>query len=90
LLSSLHIEDGSYLRVKNISFGYNLPKSWLSRVSAGSAKVYVALQNYLTFTKYTGLDPEVNRYGSSSLSQGLDYGAYPAAKTILAGINLKF
>ena len=90
LLSSLHIEDGSYLRVKNISFGYNLPKSWLSRVSAGSAKVYLALQNYLTFTKYTGLDPEVNRYGSSSLSQGLDYGAYPAAKTILAGINLKF
>ncbi|CAG5000013.1 TonB-dependent receptor P3 [Dyadobacter sp. CECT 9275] len=90
LLSSLHIEDGSYLRVKNISFGYNLPKSWLSRVSVGSAKVYVALQNYLTFTKYSGLDPEVNRYGSSSLSQGLDYGAYPAAKTILAGINLKF
>jgi TonB-linked SusC/RagA family outer membrane protein len=90
LLSSLHIEDGSYLRVKNISFGYNLPKSWLNRVSVGSAKVYVALQNYLTFTKYSGLDPEVNRYGSSSLSQGLDYGAYPAAKTILAGINLKF
>jgi TonB-linked SusC/RagA family outer membrane protein len=90
LLSSLHIENGSYLRVKNISFGYNLPKSWLSRLSVGSAKVYVALQNYLTFTKYSGLDPEVNRYGSGSLSQGLDYGAYPAAKTILGGINLKF
>ncbi|GGH21037.1 SusC/RagA family TonB-linked outer membrane protein [Dyadobacter endophyticus] len=90
LLSSLHIENGSYLRLKNISFGYNLPKSWLNRVSVGSAKVYVTLQNYMTFTRYSGLDPEVNRYGSSSLSQGLDYGAYPAAKTILAGINLEF
>ncbi|GAB3262689.1 TonB-dependent receptor [Larkinella harenae] len=90
LLSSLHVEDGSYLRFRNISLGYNLPKNWLSRISVNSLKVYVTLQNYLTLTKYSGLDPEVNRYGSSSLSQGLDYGAYPAAKTVLIGANLKF
>lgn len=90
LLSSLHVEDGSYLRFKNISLGYNLPKNWLSRISVNSLKVYVTLQNYLTLTKYNGLDPEVNRYGSSSLSQGLDYGAYPAARTVLVGANLKF
>ncbi|MGA0559156.1 TonB-dependent receptor [Larkinella sp. VNQ87] len=89
LLSSLHVEDGSYLRFKNISLGYNLPKRWLNPMSVSSLKVYVALQNYLTISNYSGLDPEVNRYGSSSLSQGLDYGAYPAAKTVLLGINLK-
>ncbi|WP_229311859.1 SusC/RagA family TonB-linked outer membrane protein [Larkinella rosea] len=89
LLSSLHVEDGSYLRLKNISLGYTLPLRWVSRAGFSSVKVYVAAQNYLTFTKYTGYDPEVNRYGSSSLSQGIDYGGYPAAKTLLIGLNLK-
>jgi TonB-linked SusC/RagA family outer membrane protein len=90
ILSDFQIEDGAYLRVKNISLGYNLPKSLLDRLSIGSAKIYVTAQNLFTFTNYTGYDPEVNRYGSSSLSQGLDYGAYPTAKTLLAGLNLRF
>ncbi|MGM9511190.1 TonB-dependent receptor [Larkinella sp. GY13] len=90
LLSSLHVEDGSYLRFKNISLGYNLPKSLLNRLSVGSAKVYVTAQNFITLTSYSGYDPEVNRYGSSSLSQGIDYGGYPSAKTVLVGLNLKF
>ncbi|WP_229320878.1 SusC/RagA family TonB-linked outer membrane protein [Larkinella knui] len=90
LLSTLHVEDGSYLRFKNISLGYNLPKSLVNRLSVSSAKVYVTAQNFVTLTSYTGYDPEVNRYGSSSLSQGIDYGGYPAAKTVLLGLNLKF
>jgi TonB-dependent starch-binding outer membrane protein SusC len=90
ILSSLHVEDGSYFRFKNLSLGYNLPQSWLAKVKSQSAKIYVAAQNLITLTKYTGYDPEVNRYGSSSLSQGIDYGGYPAAKTILVGLNLKF
>jgi TonB-linked SusC/RagA family outer membrane protein len=90
ILSSFQVEDGAYLRVKNISLGYNLPKSVLTRLAISSAKIYVTAQNWLTFTNYTGYDPEVNRYGSSSLSQGLDYGGYPAAKTLLVGLNLKF
>ncbi len=90
ILSSFQVEDGSYLRFKNISLGYNLPKPLLGRLGLSGAKVYVAAQNFITLTKYTGYDPEVNRYGSSSLSQGLDYGAYPAAKTVLVGLNLKF
>jgi hypothetical protein len=53
-------------------------------------RFYVSGQNLITLTSYTGYDPEVNRYGSSSLSQGIDYGAYPQAKTILVGLNLKF
>jgi hypothetical protein len=90
VLSSFQVEDGSYLRFKNISLGYNLPQAWLSRLSVNSLKIYVAAQNLFTITRYNGYDPEVNRFGSSSLSQGLDYGTYPAAKTVLAGINLKF
>ncbi len=90
VLSSFQVEDGSYLRFKNISLGYNLPQSWLSRLHVNSLKVYIAAQNLFTITRYNGYDPEVNRFGSSSLSQGLDYGTYPAAKTVLAGINLKF
>jgi TonB-linked SusC/RagA family outer membrane protein len=90
LLSSLHVEDGSYLRFKNISLGYNLPQQWRSKLHSSQAKIYVAAQNLFTLTKYTGYDPEVNRYGSSSLSQGIDYGGYPAAKTILVGLNLTF
>ncbi|MGX5816888.1 TonB-dependent receptor [Chitinophaga lutea] len=90
ILSSFQVEDGSYLRFRNISLGYNLPSSWLSRLHVSSLKVYVAAQNLITITEYNGYDPEVNRFGSSSLSQGLDYGTYPAAKTVLAGVNLKF
>ncbi|GAB4021516.1 SusC/RagA family TonB-linked outer membrane protein [Spirosoma koreense] len=90
ILSSFQVENGSYLRVKNIAFGYNLPKSVMNHLSMNSARIYVAAQNWFTFTNYTGFDPEVNRYGSSSLSQGLDYGAYPSAKTVLVGLNLKF
>ncbi|MBC7892771.1 MAG: SusC/RagA family TonB-linked outer membrane protein, partial [Sphingobacteriaceae bacterium] len=90
ILSSFQVEDGSYLRVKSLSLGYNLPTAWLKRLSLSSVKVYVLGQNLFTSTKYTGFDPEVNRYGSSSISQGLDYGGYPAAKTITAGLNLKF
>ncbi len=90
ILSDFQVEDGSYLRFKNISLGYDLPRTLLDRLSVSSARVYVAAQNVLTLTNYTGYDPEVNRYGSSSLSQGLDYGAYPSAKTVLVGLNLKF
>ncbi|WP_460977700.1 TonB-dependent receptor [Spirosoma knui] len=90
VLSSFQVEDGSYLRFKNISLGYTIPKTLLTRLAMTSARLYVTAQNWFTITKYTGYDPEVNRYGSSSLSQGLDYGAYPAAKTILVGLNLKF
>ncbi len=90
ILSDFQVEDGSYLRVKNISLGYNLPENLLRRLSMRAAKVYVTAQNWFTLTDYTGYDPEVNRYGSSSLSQGLDYGAYPTAKTLLVGLNLTF
>ncbi|RCR71351.1 TonB-dependent receptor [Larkinella punicea] len=90
ILSSFHVEDGSYLRLKTISIGYNLPQALLDRATIRSAKVYLSAQNWLTFTRYQGYDPEVSRYGTSSISQGMDYGGYPAAKTVLVGLNLTF
>ncbi|UYQ91143.1 TonB-dependent receptor [Chitinophaga horti] len=90
IISNFQVEDGSYLRFKNISLGYNFSASWLNKLHIQSLKVYIAAQNLFTITNYHGYDPEVNRFGSSSLSQGLDYGTYPAAKTVLAGVNLKF
>lgn len=90
ILSSFHVEDGSYLRLKTVSIGYTLPQALLNRATIRSAKVYLSAQNWLTFTRYQGYDPEVSRYGTSSISQGMDYGGYPAAKTVLAGLNLTF
>lgn len=90
LLSTLHVEDGSYIRFKNISLGYTLPTSWLRSLSVSSCRIYITGQNLFTITSYTGYDPEVNRFGSDTISQGIDYGAYPAAKTYLLGLNVKF
>ncbi|WP_229311541.1 SusC/RagA family TonB-linked outer membrane protein [Larkinella rosea] len=88
VLSSRQIEDGSYLRVKNINLSYTLPSSLVSKAKLYNVKVYVSAQNWITFTKYTGFDPEVNRFGQSTLSQGSDYGSYPGNKMMLVGLNI--
>jgi TonB-dependent starch-binding outer membrane protein SusC len=82
------IEDGSYLRARTITLAYKLPTPLLSRVGVRNARVYVTGQNLLTWTRYTGYDPEVSRFGQSGLAQGVDYGGYPLAKTILAGLTI--
>jgi TonB-dependent starch-binding outer membrane protein SusC len=90
IFSTFHMEDGSYLRVKNIALGYTLPATATLPLGMNSLKVYVAAQNWFTLTRYTGYDPEVNFFGSGSLNQGVDYGAYPTAKTVLLGLNVRF
>ena len=90
IFSSFQVEDGSYLRLKNISFGYDIPQKLLGRLSLSKVKIYIAAQNWITFTSYKGYDPEVSRFGTSSTSQGMDYGGYPSAKTLLVGLNVKF
>lgn len=90
ILSSFHIEDGSYLRLKNISLGYHLPQNLLRKASLTGVKVYVSAQNWVTFSNYKGYDPEVSRFGGSSIDQGMDYGSYPTSKTLLVGLNVKF
>ncbi|WP_266365747.1 SusC/RagA family TonB-linked outer membrane protein [Tellurirhabdus rosea] len=88
VISDRQIEDGSYLRVKNVNLSYTLPQALTKRAKLNNVKVYVSAQNLLTFTNYTGFDPEVNRYGQNTLSQGTDYGSYPGSRIFLGGLVL--
>ncbi len=86
--SDFFIEDGSYVRLRNISLGYTLPGSFTDMIGASRLRVYAAAQNLLTFTGYSGHDPEI---GSSwALDVGIDRNIYPQARTITMGINLDF
>jgi len=85
-----YIENGSYLKLKNASFGYNFDKSIASKIGAKQLRVYVSAQNIFTITKYTGLDPEVNFYDNDNTKQGIDYGTYPPVRTFLAGLSVTF
>lgn len=89
ILSSFHIEDGSYLRVKNIALGYTFHGIRIQGLGIKELRVYAAAQNYLTFTRYKGFDPEVNRFGNSAVDQGMDFDGYPNAKSLLLGLNIK-
>ncbi len=87
--SSRVIEDGSYLRLKTIQLGYNLPLSIIKKVGIKTLRVYASGQNIYSWTKYSGLDPEVSSY-QSSLTPGADYCAYPRSRTITIGVNVTF
>ncbi len=82
-VSSHYIEDGSYVRLKNLTFGYTLPRNVMNRISATQIRVYFTAQNLLTLTKYTGYDPEVS-------SSGVDLGIYPQARVFMGGLNIGF
>ncbi len=84
------VEDGAYLRGKTFQLGYNLPAQTLQHIKLSTLKVYVNVQNLFTITSYSGLDPEVSRYGSDNVSPGFDSGAYPNARTISFGVNASF
>jgi hypothetical protein len=90
--SSRYIEDGSYLRLKNIVFGYTVPKRFLNRYKIENVRVYANIQNLLTLTKYSGYDPEVgaNPQDASGYTFGFDMGRYPAPRVISFGLNLSF
>ena len=82
------LENGSYLRLRNIELGYNLPKGVLSRAGFTNTRIFISGQNLLTFTKYTGLDPDIT--GVNIFERGLDNGQYPALRILTAGINVGF
>jgi hypothetical protein len=89
--SSFYVENGSYVRLKNLSLGYNLPAALVKKLNIAGARFYVSAQNLLTFTGYKGYDPEVGRSNLTDLfSVGVDVSAYPQAKLISAGIDLSF
>lgn len=87
--SSRTIEDGSFLRLKTVSLGYNIPKTILDKVKIKTARIFLSGQNLYTWTKYKGLDPEVSTY-NSVLTGGFDYSAYPRARTLAFGANVTF
>lgn len=96
--SDRFVEDGSYMRIKNLTIGYDLPKSSLTSVFNGAISelnIYIAAQNLLTFTKYSGYDPEIGASSAYSgtnanLLQGVDFGFYPQPRTISFGVKASF
>ena len=86
--SDLFIHDGSFLRVSNITLGYDFVRILKTQLFS-QARLYFQIQNALTFTKYNGMDPEIG-YGVNSWASGIDLGYYPRPRTILVGVNLKF
>lgn len=89
VISSRIVEDASFLRLKSVTLGYNIPQTFLSKYKISNARVYVAAQNLWTWTGYSGYDPEVS-IRDSALTPGLDYSSYPRALNISFGINLGF
>jgi hypothetical protein len=83
------VEDGSFLRLKNLQVGYTFNPKLTQRVNINSTRIYVAANNLLTLTRYRGYDPDIGSAGGP-LASGIDYGFYPQARTIMAGISLKF
>ncbi len=88
--SSRWLEDGSFIKLRELSLGYNLPKSWVNKIGASNLKLFVQGRNMLTFTDYTGYDPEVSRDGSNVLSGGIDFGTFPQVRTFIGGLNITF
>ena len=86
--STRFLEDGSYLRLKTATLGYNLPKSLTNAAHFQNIRIYVSGQNLLTFTNYSGLDPEVSTFSGSNTSLGTDFLTFPQARTYQIGVNL--
>jgi TonB-linked SusC/RagA family outer membrane protein len=82
------IEDGSFLRINNLTLGYSLPKTLISKAKLTQLRFYVTANNLYTFTKYTGYDPEANTRRATGLTPGVDYAAYPRSRAFLFGVNL--
>lgn len=87
--SDYYVEDGSFLRIRNVQLGYTLPKDFTQRFKVQSMRFYISGNNLYTLTRYLGYDPDIGANGGP-LSAGVDYGFYPQARTFMAGINLKF
>ncbi len=88
-ISDRYIEDGSYLRIQNISLGYRIPAKYAAKI-LNNARVYVAVQNLYTFTKYSGYDPEIGALNNSIKVQNVDQGHYPNPRTYTMGVNVEF
>lgn len=90
-MTSDAIEDGSFLRLNNVTLGYTLPKTLVERVNISSLRVYVTGYNLYTWTNYSGYDPEVDsRRAQGPMTPGVDFSAYPRSRSVIAGLNVTF
>lgn len=89
-ISTRFIENASYLRLKTLTVGYHLPEKLIKKVGLSRLQTYVTGENLLTFTSYSGFDPEVNAFGSSNTVQGIDFGTYPQTRNIIIGLRAEF
>lgn len=87
---SRFVEDGSFLRLKNITLGYSLPHKWIRNMHVSKLRVYATAQNLFCITGYSGYDPEVNSASNNPMTPGLDWGAYPKSRVFTFGIDLQF
>ncbi|MBO4634830.1 MAG: TonB-dependent receptor [Bacteroidales bacterium] len=83
------VEDGSYLKIKNITLSYDISGNWLRKIHIARIQPYVTLANFVTFTAYSGYDPEVSQ-NTDATSMGLDFGTYPNIRTVTLGVNVDF
>lgn len=88
ITSDAMVYDGSYFKIKQIQLGYTLPKSWLNKVYIGNMRLFCSLDDFFTFTKYPGFDPESSSNATSGM--GIDKGGYPTSKKVVFGINVEF
>ena len=84
--STFHLEDGSYLRLQNLSIGYTFPNKWFEKAKISNFRIYLQGSNLLTLTNYTGYNPEVSKR-VNALSPGEDYCSYPLPRTFSVGLN---
>ena len=90
VMSDVIVEDGSYLRLKDITLSYNLPFNIINRIKIKGLQISISGRNLLTFTKYSGYDPEVSIFGGSVFGKGADYGSYPMSKSVVFSLNATF
>ena len=90
VISSRFVEDGSWLKIRNVRLGYSFPEKWISRIKLRSLSVYVSADNLVTWTNYSGLDPEVNIGGTSATAMSIDQGVVPHPRTYVFGVNVVF
>jgi len=91
LRSDRFVEDGSYLRLKNLQLEYNLPQKWFKTIDIASLNVFAGADNLFTITGYSGFDPEVGiGYNNNPLDRGIDRARYPSPRTFYVGLNLHF
>lgn len=88
LPSEFYVEDGSYLRLKNIQLGYTLNGRWTDQMKIGKFRIFAGVQNLVTLTAYSGFDPEVS--SNVLFGRGVDNNSYPNAMTVTCGFNLTF